>query len=482
MTFRARVSRLAQLGLVAGIGFVASVPSDADACGGCFIPPGPPTVVTGHRMVMSISMDQTVLWDQIQYSGDPEDFAWVLPVKPGARIEASTSAFFEVLEATTATRVNPVPISCGGGSSGAGCGAVALSAGEDFGGESGDPVEVVHQGTVGPYETVTLSTDEPGALNAWLDQHGYNVDDGSQPIIDGYVAEGFDFIAIRLQPGQGISEMTPVRVVMDGSNFTLPLRMVAIGTGAVTPIVLYVIGEGRYTTQQLSEVSIDEQLLSWDFKDSSSNYTTLREGALAKNDGLSVLPTFASPALFTQYGYFDPATFSTVSIPQLYATQAYDNQEISSVCSIQAPSQGRVRNPCPPGEPWDSPACGSVGDGEVDARVLGCPGADDIAVALNGMSIDSAWVTRLEMSLPRTALAEDLTLEASTSQLQISSLRQANIAVNEADACGGLTPVSVGGRSRPGNDGYRAFAWVTLAGAALALAARKLRVRKLATR
>ena len=59
----------------------------ADACGGCFAPPSTSTVVSGHRMALSISMKQTVLWDQIEYQGNPEEFSWVLPIKPGARIE-----------------------------------------------------------------------------------------------------------------------------------------------------------------------------------------------------------------------------------------------------------------------------------------------------------------------------------------------------------------------------------------------------------
>jgi hypothetical protein len=66
---------------------------------------------------------------------------------------------------------------------------------------------VVHKGTVGPYDTVTLSTSTPGALNTWLTTNGYGVDEGTQPIIDAYVAEEFDFIALRLQPGAGVREM-----------------------------------------------------------------------------------------------------------------------------------------------------------------------------------------------------------------------------------------------------------------------------------
>src|SRR5262245_45716156 len=78
---------------------------DAYACGGCFHQPTDNTMVRGHRMAMAISSVQSVLWDQIEYSGDPKDFAWVLPVKPGAIIEVASDAWFETLEATTATQV-----------------------------------------------------------------------------------------------------------------------------------------------------------------------------------------------------------------------------------------------------------------------------------------------------------------------------------------------------------------------------------------
>jgi len=89
------------------VGPAKLAPSDARACGGCFHPEDQPetTVVTGHRMAFSISTTQTVLWDQIQYAGNPKDFAWVLPGKPGARIEVANDAWFEALDAATTTRV-----------------------------------------------------------------------------------------------------------------------------------------------------------------------------------------------------------------------------------------------------------------------------------------------------------------------------------------------------------------------------------------
>lgn len=480
-----RSSRFTFLGLAAivAVGCVFA-PNVAQACGGCFAPPEPPTVVSGHRMVMSISQTQSVLWDQIQYSGDPQEFAWVLPVKPGARIEAGTAAFFEILESQTAVRVTPPPVYCGGDSS-SGCGFVAQSdAAGDGGSEApgengGDPVEVIHQGTVGPYETVTLSTEEPGALNEWLESHGYNVDDSSQPIIDQYVEEGFDFIALRLQPGQGVNQMTPVRVVMEGSSFTLPLRMVGIGTGAQTPIILYVIGEGRYTTQNFREVSVNTQLLAWDFKTNESNYTSLRELALAEDGGKAWLPAFVSPQFFTNFGVWDPNTGTQTSLPQLYVDQAKKNGEINASCTVELSTlQGRVTNPCPPGEPWTSPACGYPGEGEVDARDFGCVGADDIAVALEGLHLESVWLTRLEANLPRAAFETDLTLTASDTQTPVVSIMQAQIAVNPDEVCGGgVVPSSIDVSSIKGGKMtvFIAAALVAAGGAFAARRSRRLR-------
>src|SRR5262245_27880536 len=162
---------------------------EADASGGCYhrAAETETTVVTGHRMAVAVSPVQTVLWDQIEYAGSPSEFAWVLPVRPGARLELATDAWFDTLDAATAARVVAPQLDCppppSGNRGGFGCGA---SADEASGGapESGfgpfETVTVVHHGTVGPYETVTLSTEQPGGLNAWLSAHGYAVDDGIQ--------------------------------------------------------------------------------------------------------------------------------------------------------------------------------------------------------------------------------------------------------------------------------------------------------------
>ena len=101
-----RRSAVGAIALLGGV-CVALWERPVEACGGCFHPPPQPSevesVITDHRMVFSISTQQTVLWDQVRYSGDPGEFAWVLPIHPGAKIELSRDAWLAALDATSQT-------------------------------------------------------------------------------------------------------------------------------------------------------------------------------------------------------------------------------------------------------------------------------------------------------------------------------------------------------------------------------------------
>src|SRR5258708_39391859 len=98
-------SRLVRCAALAACAALMVDARDAQACGGCFHERPPPSVVidpsivTDHRMAFSMSPVQTVLWDQVRYAGSPKDFAWVLPVKPGARVELSHDAWIAALDA-----------------------------------------------------------------------------------------------------------------------------------------------------------------------------------------------------------------------------------------------------------------------------------------------------------------------------------------------------------------------------------------------
>ncbi len=483
-------SRFLALALLAPLAGTVALSSDARACGGCVVPPESNTIVNAHRMALSISPKQTVLWDQIQYKGDPESWGWLLPVKPGAIVELSTDAWFETLDAATTTNVSAPPINCGGGS-GFGCGLSdsAPQAG-DFGGNG---VQVLHRGTIGPFSTVTLSTKTPGVLDDWLTQAGFNIPADSAPVIDAYIKEGFDFIALKLIPGKNIDEMKPVRVIQPGANPTLPLRMVSVGTGANVAITLYVIGEGRWEAQNFTNTQIPIDLLSWDYATSASNYSELREKVLDQQGSNVWLTTMAKPRILLERGTrnFDVNNnfnFTGV-LGEAYVQQGIKNGETTdSACATvfaQFANSGQiVVDPCPAGVPSYDASCGTVGAGETDSRLFECGATDevtdavldDIATALTGMHPKDVWVTRMEADLPRAALANDLVIKAAPEQVEISADLQARLGKNADAICG--SSVILPQDTAPRNDDKgRMLVIMTILGAGvLALSRKRLRL------
>src|SRR5688572_2214172 len=93
------------LAAAAVTGSFVSAPSVAHACGGCFGPSETVQVVTDHRMVMAVHARESILWDQIRYTGRPEDFSWVLPASGDVRVELASGEFFDLLDQVTAVQV-----------------------------------------------------------------------------------------------------------------------------------------------------------------------------------------------------------------------------------------------------------------------------------------------------------------------------------------------------------------------------------------
>lgn len=445
----------AALSLCAVAPLVSLVPSDALACGGCFHeedqPPEQSSVVLAHRMALSISPDVSVLWDQVQYTGAPAEFAWVLPVKPGARIEVASDAWFEALDAATAVRVRPPSLQCAGTAQmgynyrcQASAGAVGCASSEAAGvneaidlTEPEEPVNVVHQGSAGPYETVTLHANEPGVLTTWLSDHGYAIGADIQPVIDAYTEDGFDFIALRLAPDQGVQQMKPVRVIQPGAVTTLPLRMVAAGTGPTVSLTLFILAEGRYQPTNFP-TAVRPTDLRWDFSTQSSDYAQRRQNMLL---GTSTwLTSYALPG-----GLFSPARDpidgtevqyvtglgAATTIADAFFDQALSNGEADLSCAgvfdTIAKSVEKVVDPCPP----DGGACADVPLGQLDARYFACGPIKDLQYAMTGNHPADVWLTRIEAELPRYALANDLALGAGYDQQPINNLLVTTSYVNE---------------------------------------------------
>ncbi len=461
----------------------------ARACGGCFHPPPPPmqvaTVITGHRMAFSISPQQSVLWDQIEYSGSPQDFAWVLPVHAGAQLQLSHDEFFAALDAmTTPVITGPTP-NCGNGSSGGfacgssasnGSGAGFAASASGGAGNGGSGVQVLSQSVVGPYDTVTLRSTNPNALYDWLVANKYDVPASTRPIIDAYVAEKFDFIALRLAPGEGVQAMQPVRVVTPGAGLSLPLRMVAAGAGANVGITLYVISDGRYQMQNFPNGTVDASKLVWEHTQNESNYTALAAQVMQGSGGRTWLTEFAqntslygSASQYASGGGYSCGGFGAGGAAGGAGGVNYYGgaQSLAAMYFAQCLCEGSTV--CPQGffvdaageAAADDAGDGATGDGAAEAEAPGdsgtdaqgdagsitapdaacgasaCDGFDDLDVAATGLDPNSTWVTRMRAVLPSSALSTDIVVEASPSQKPMSNQLTASVYDDPTyDPCG----------------------------------------------
>lgn len=276
--------------LFVAVSALVSVPAkDAEACGGCFAPPGAFTAVEGHRMVIALGVEQTVLWDQFRYTGEPEEFAWVLPVPAsGAVVEIADDAFVDRIDEATAPIVQPP--------SGDPCGAAAGGC-DGIGGGTGTPpidgVVVLQRATVGPYDTVTVGADDPDAMYTWLGVNGYAFPDEGVPVLDHYIAEKSAFLVLRLRPGAGVSAMRPIRVRFRGFMGTFPLEMVTLGATGPVELSLWIIAEQRYAALNYPTVAIDPGDLVWDWSTSTANYEEVFDQTIEDHGGRAWVTEYA---------------------------------------------------------------------------------------------------------------------------------------------------------------------------------------------
>jgi hypothetical protein len=360
---------------------------DAHACGGCFPPPGDQqSVVTDHRMILSIAKDKTTLYDQIRYAGSPEQFAWVLPISGTVDVGLSADTLFGALENLTATVVQAPPTNCPGYPSDCiqneGDFAAPSAAGAS---SSGGGVDVIKQETVGPYDTVQLHSTDPNALTTWLTTNGYAIPDDIKPVINAYVAEHFDFLALRLTPGQGVQAMRPVRISTTGASSVLPLRMVAAGTGATVGITLWVVGEGRYEPQNFQSFIIKSDELVWDWTAGVSNYKEIRA-------------TKASALGGTGWEIESSKEIGRYQIENIVTNLANVN-----------PSVGSDYTP--------------IEQSGVVVKTADQARTEDIDALFAGLQSGTERVTRMRADLAKAALATDLTMIASADQTTIDNIR-----------------------------------------------------------
>jgi hypothetical protein len=244
--------------------------------------------LNAHRMAVSLSAEETVLWDQITWTGDPGDFAWILPVMGTPTVELADNGFFEALEQQTLLSLQGPILACTPAGSAGGAGSVAHA--WVSGVVSVDMASVDssgrYEGCVGPYEMAFVPAGGTSGIVDWLRMRGYAVPTDAEPVIQHYVDLGMGFVVLRLRPNAGVNLMRPVRVRTPGLGLTLPLEMVSVGSGMTLELELYVLAEGRMgVAAPFGNAEVERRAITFDYATGTYDYDARFEDALFAGTG-----------------------------------------------------------------------------------------------------------------------------------------------------------------------------------------------------
>lgn len=303
--------RIAMLALVPGaLAAVAlAAPRPASACGGTFCDGGGgpqvmPVDQTGETILFVMEEGWVEAHVQIDYEGDPAQFAWIVPIMAEPEVSVGSQPLFDALLAATVPTFTLSTTSegdCNDGPRNLGCASSADSAlASDDGFIDEDPPpgapNVLARDLVGAFEYAVLQGGTVDGIGQWLDDNGYARDDDAPQILQAYLDESFLFVAFKLAPGTGVDQIHPVVLRYQGTEPCIPLRLTRIAAVEDMKVRAFFLGDSRVVPTNYRHVQLNPLRIDW--LGLGSNYDALVSEALdlAGADGRAFVTEYAGPS------------------------------------------------------------------------------------------------------------------------------------------------------------------------------------------
>lgn len=369
----------------------ALTPNRAEACG-CLSPPDPVALDTDNfavnqqaeQIIFEVGEETVSAHVQIRYAGDPEQFAWIVPVPNVPDLELSHTIAFGMIDEETAPiafsrfeSLCPVPEyqceyhptpdcdlpgqgSDTGGTSGltGGDSPGDTDDGTDPGGGGGPPngVDVIDMQTVGDYETVTFSADDAALAVDWLQENGFIVNETMTPYMQPYIDGGMVFVAARLVAGAGVDSIKPLKITYDGTQPMIPLQLTAVAAEPHMTVSAFIYSDESFAPVDHPLIDLDPARIAFD-PGSRMNYPMVLAASIDEAGGDAFVREYEGapvrPRFFDDSGCCD---------------------EGGDWCGIASDSQCQC-----PGAEWDAPDCSEI-EGLLDSIELTNRLADEYTV------------------------------------------------------------------------------------------------------
>lgn len=251
------------LGVAATI-YLARTPS-ADACG-CFAPPDPsvPIVQAGERIAFAMEDGFVTAHIQIQYSGDAQEFAWLVPLPAIPEMTVGTDELFAQLIATTQPKylVNREYVGTCGFNFGRGDEANDAPPSAPDAGTGGDSPLVLRD-SVGPYDYAVLSAEAKQPMLDWLNQEQFFVPAGTDDVVDAYIRPGAYFLALKLRKGNSVGDLQPVVLRYRSELPMIPIVLTSVAADPNMGIMVWMLGESRAIPRNYFHTIINDAAIDW---------------------------------------------------------------------------------------------------------------------------------------------------------------------------------------------------------------------------
>jgi hypothetical protein len=272
--------------LVGMLAALLVMPGSAMACGGFFCTTIP-VDQNAEQIIFAMDEGKITTYVQINYTGSPDNFAWVLPVPSVPTLaQADMQTFRELNRLTTPLFLPPRAPDCL-------LRRIPMPAAAAPASAAGG-VDVLASGVVGPFGYVVITSADAEEMITWLRDNGYRVDPGMEPYIKVYVDDAMPLLAMRLQPGRGTSDITPIKLEYASSQPMIPLRLTAIAAQPDMPVLVWVFARGRTGPLNYVDMTIsDGEILFTPM--GSNNYRQVVSQAADQAGGRAFVTEYAGP-------------------------------------------------------------------------------------------------------------------------------------------------------------------------------------------
>ena len=114
-------------------------------------------------------------------------------------------------------------------------------------GSSSQTVDILDRKLVGIFETTTIASRDPAALENWLRENGFVVSSNTGPVIAGYLKDGWCFVAAKIRRDRPESETStphPLSFTFKTDKPVYPMRLTGVDNDRLK-VELYVFGPAR---------------------------------------------------------------------------------------------------------------------------------------------------------------------------------------------------------------------------------------------